>query len=255
MRLLNELSNRTVRVFGLTLSPDKQAGDKLPTSCPCATPACLAVCTGTTGAGSSVEWPAVLQVARKTTLFLRMQPTAFRQQLNAEIEYLRAQCEREHVQLVVVLNVASDIRFESSEYGEIPQKHPDVQFFDVTRDYSRVSLPNYRLIHRLGEDNDRQCRDILTAGGEVCAVFAEPGSGFLGAHWILQRLPRRMNLAGLDITVVDGDQCKHWPPEPKEREGYRWSGDSDTVPQIIGYRFRVNSAKARNAAIDSGIVR
>ena len=81
----------------------------------------------------------------------------------------------------VRLNGTSDIAFEKLKVKDnknIMELFPNIQFYDYTKNPNRMykylnkELPsNYHLTFSRSEDNDKECMDILSKGGNVAIVF------------------------------------------------------------------------------------
>ena len=185
----------------------------------------------------------------RKTLFLQKDRQGFLAQLNAEILAARIREESDGRTLAVRLNAFSDVPYEHKTFGEIPQRHPEVVFYDYTAVLSRRPLPNYALSYSWKGTNGAGCIELLNAGFNVSVCFAERGS-FAGNAALRQRLPKRYRLPGSEhaFEVFDGDtsDLRMLDPGPTNA-GYG---------RICGLRLKAGSTEQRDSAIadDSGFV-
>ena len=235
------------RVCGLSLSPAESAGPQHGNNCPSSSAGCRAVCVGSDAVGLAAVFDSINQSRRQKTIFLKHARNEFIEQLCDELRHEAALAEAEGRQLACRLNTFSDLPWEHPHFGEIPQRFPNVQFYDYTKIVSRVmnvDLPaNYALCLSWSEDplHQARCIEILEAGrGNVSVVFYEPGSGFCGPGALRQRLPRQWRTFG----VYDGDTTDLRFLDP----GHTRTGRS----RICGLRLKAGSEQARLDAIASG---
>lgn len=235
-------------VYSLSLSPADYAGTGK-SNCPGSTAACESACVGGDGIGMAVIWKSVMDARVRKTRYLQNDRQGFLEQLIAEITLARLKEESEGRVLAVRLNAFSDIPWEHKAYGEIPQRHPDVRFYDYTAIMSRRPLPNYALSYSWKGTNAAACIDLLNAGYNVSVCFAERGS-YAGNGALRQRLPKRYRLPGSGhaFEVFDGDSSDLRMLDP----GPTGSG----YGRICGLRLKAGSTEQRNLAIDdpSGFV-
>lgn len=163
------------------LAPFKLAGANI---CPMAEQAgCVAGCLNTAGRGRMSN----VQLARinKTKRYLADR-AAFMAELVADLERFVRYCERKGVKPAVRLNGTSDIQWEVAHpcergvypYHSIFTAFPEVQFYDYTKVYKRVSrtLPfNYRLTLSYSLASPRYAAAVIEAaresGANVAIVF------------------------------------------------------------------------------------
>lgn len=127
---------KPVRMAELSLYPDSII-------CPYSTIAdCLFGCLKSSGRG---RFDNVKRARQAKSEYWHNNRAAFLQQLTAELSRFDKLCKKTGKQGVIRLNVISDIPFE--KYG-IPQKFPDLFFYDYTKNSSRLGKTpaNYKLI-------------------------------------------------------------------------------------------------------------
>lgn len=169
------------------LAPAKISGFEV---CPNRTKGCTAACLYVSGRGAFNS----VQTARiNKTKYFRANNKEFMYNLVKDIESLIRKAKRENMIPCIRLNGTSDLPVENFKFNgkRILELFPDVQFYDYTKSYKRMSqylnggLPsNYQLTFSLSEVNREQAFDILERGGNVAAVFADLDSalrdGFAG---------------------------------------------------------------------------
>lgn len=234
------------RIVSLALAPAYEA--KGISTCPNASNSCRAACVGGENVGLAGVFASIGEARRRKTEYLRTDRAGFVKQLCDEIGEEQRKAETEGQMLACRLNTFSDIPWESSRY-EIPQRFPEVTFYDYSKLYGRAyKLPaNYHLCFSWTEDPEDQafCLTLLLAGFNVSIVFAEPGS-FAGNAALRQNLPKRWTIEGHRFEVYDGDSSDLRIPgiDP----GPSRSGRG----RICGLRLKAGNVAARNAAIESG---
>lgn len=235
-------------VYSVSLSPADYAGTGK-SNCPSSTKSCESACVGGDGIGMASIWKTVMDARIMKTRYLQDDRQGFLAQLNAEIVAARIKEESDGRTLAVRLNAFSDIPWEHKAYGEIPQRHPDVRFYDYTAILSRRPLPNYALSYSWKGTNGDWCIELLNSGFNVSVCFAERGA-YVGNRALRQRLPKRYRLPGSDhyYEVFDGDasDLRMLDPGPT----------SSGFGRICGLRLKSGTTEQRNAAIadDSGFV-
>ena len=172
---------------GLHLSPGRV--------CNRASKGCLSSCLNTSGHGRYQRTQ--LARARKTQLFWNDHDT-FMAQLYKEIEASQRKADRESLTLAVRLNLTSDIPWEC--YG-VPQKYPDVQFYDYTKYNDRHPPSNYHLTFSRSEEekNWGQAKEWLDKGNNVAIVF---GGELPKTYW------------GFPVISGDEDDLRFLDPSP-----------------------------------------
>lgn len=155
----------------LYLAPANESGKEV---CPSRSPGCTEACLFTAGRGSFTN---VREARiRKTKLFWSDRQL-FLKALDDDIEFLKKEAASKKLKPCVRLNGTSDLGWEGfAEY--IFKKHPDVQFYDYTKVFSRMQKflqgkfpPNYHLTFSRSEENNSICDKVLAQGGNVAVVF------------------------------------------------------------------------------------
>jgi hypothetical protein len=209
-------------------APGKNSGYE---TCPNATKACRGACLYASGLAKVEEYAGKNTIKKcrvnRTKLFFEHREF-FMDWLVAEIQAAKAKAERDGMVYSVRLNGTTDIAWETIPVGDaanIFELFPDVQFYDYTKAYDRMSLniSNYHLTFSYtGEgDNVRQSIELLSMGHNVAVVFDTKRG---------QALPT--SLAG--IEVIDADVTDY---RPADKRGV-W----------CGLRFKESANKAGNEA-------
>lgn len=149
----------------LYLAPAKISGYEV---CPRRSAGCTAACLYTAGMGAFSN----VQQARinKTKSFFEDRDN-FMDQLRKDIKALVRKAAKQNMKPAVRLNGTSDI--EWTRFG-IMDEFPDVQFYDYTKVFSRLTQKrpaNYHLTFSKNESNDEECEAALKLGVNVAAVF------------------------------------------------------------------------------------
>jgi len=207
-------------------------------TCPNATDSCRGACLYASGLAKVEEYAGKNTIKKcrvnRTKLFFEHQ-AFFMGWLVDEIKAAQAKADRDGMVYSVRLNGTTDIAWETVEvqgFNNIFEMFPDVQFYDYTKSFARMSLniSNYHLTFSYtGEGaNVEQTMEILFAGGNVAMVF-DTKRGY--------ELPEQY--AGFE--VIDGDVTDYRP--------------ADEVGVIVGLRLKMQaSAKRNQIAIDSEFV-
>lgn len=231
-------------VYSVSLSPADYAGTGK-SNCPSSTASCESACVGGDGVGMAAIWKTVMEARVRKTIFLQEDRPGFLAQLNAEILAARIREESDGRTLAVRLNAFSDIPYEHKTFGEIPQRHPEVVFYDYSALHGRAGkLPgNYAIcFSHKGTSNHASSIDLLERGFNVAVVFAEIGA-FAGNAALRQRLPKRYRLEGSAHAweVYDGDasDLRMLDPGPTKAGNGR----------ICGLRLKAGSTEQRDRAI------
>jgi len=159
----------------LYLASAKQSGFNV---CPSASNQCIEDCLFWSGRGRMKN----TQNARiKKTQHYFLDRKKFMHQLKHEIELFIKRSIKNNVNPCVRLNGTSDISFEIFKYKNglnIFDNFPDLQFYDYTSEYKRMSkymnnkLPkNYHLTFSSKEDNQKHVSSVLKNGFNVSVVF------------------------------------------------------------------------------------
>lgn len=198
-------------------------------TCPDATDACRGACLYASGL-VKVETYAGKNTIKKcrvnrTKLFFENQ-SFFMAWVIAELKAAQAKAKRDGMEYSVRLNGTTDIAWETVDAQDgmnIFELFPDVQFYDYTKAFDRMSLKisNYHLTFSYtGEgDNVRQSLELLAAGKNVAVVFDTKRG---------HKLPT--SLAGID--VIDGDVTDY---RPADKSGC-W----------VGLRLKMQASNKRN---------
>lgn len=192
--------------FILHLAPADLSGFEV---CPMRTKGCTLACLNTAGRGgmlkgvSRLSYEAVqagqqnaIQKARiRKTRYYFQDRAGFMADLVRDIGRAINKATAAGFIPVFRLNGTSDIPWErvpvivnGSEYGNVMQAFPAVQFYDYTKRANRKNIPaNYHLTFSLADGNESQAMQALVAGMNVAAVFRDKAavrhyeaSGFMG---------------------------------------------------------------------------
>lgn len=162
-------SGKGYLTFGLSLSPAHTSGYQ---TCASSSPGCRAACLYTSGHGRT----STVQRCRvaKTIAFFE-QREMFMAMLYEELNKAYKKAQKQDKDCAVRLNIVSDVMWETEG---VPQAFPLIQFYDYTKHYKRMlkytaeKLPtNYHLTFSRSEVNEKQCMEVLYAGGNVTVVF------------------------------------------------------------------------------------
>jgi hypothetical protein len=174
----------------LHLAPADLSGKN---TCPKATAGCKAACLNTAGRGGIFkkgETTNTIQQARirKTKMFFEMRDV-FMFELVREIRNAIKLAAKKDLIPVFRLNGTSDIswekyavRREGTQYNNIFEAFPEVQFYDYTKILGRkVShIPNYHLTFSKADGNDMDVRLAASNGMNIAAVFKELPEKYIG---------------------------------------------------------------------------
>ncbi len=183
------------------LSPATEAGLNM---CPMATPGCSTACLGHSSGRLALDSAKRARMAK--TLWFRLYPASFLARLDVEIVKHARRAERMGKVAAIRMNGSSDIRWE--KHG-VPQRHPNVRFYDYTKLPARTRRTrpdNYHLTYSLSEDARSMglATEWLDAGGNVAIVVAGPlGTRGGAAKRAAQAILDGGTLHG--YPVIDGD--------------------------------------------------
>jgi hypothetical protein len=179
------------KTWGLALAPARESGYQL---CSSSSPGCRRVCLHHQGHARLDPAIAVCRVAK--TVAWKEHPDLFRAQLVHELALIRRRAEARGFLVAVRLNLTSDARWEK-ECSELFETFPEFRYYDYTKHHARMMRflagdfpPNYHLTYSRSEDNEADCREVLSAGGNVAVVFRD------------RNFPARY----LGAPVIDGDE-------------------------------------------------
>jgi len=161
----------------LYLAPAKISGYEV---CPRRSAGCTDACLYTAGMGAF----STVQQARvnKTKLFFE-DIVYFMDQLRKDIRALVRKAAKQIMKPAIRLNGTSDIEWTRTG---IMDEFPDVQFYDYTKVFSRLTQDrpaNYHLTFSKNESNDKECEAALKLGVNVAAVFNTKKGERLPKSW------------------------------------------------------------------------
>ena len=177
MKLRLSEKNGTM-TYGIYLAPANMSGYEV---CPCSK-WCRAFCLNASGQAKLdiLSGKNIIQAARirKTRLFFEDREL-FMRILVHEIRRWKNHAEMKKMHFAVRLNCTSDISPEDFVLNgkNILEIFPDVQFYDYTKVFTRISLlgkyENYDLTYSYSGHNQNLCKKFLARGGKVAVVFAD----------------------------------------------------------------------------------
>jgi len=195
--------------------------------CSHASPGCVKSCLFGSGLGGI--YTGVMQGRQNKTEYFLADRKKFLLQLDTEITKISKKSEGKVIP-VIRLNGTSDIRYEKFKVREgknIFELHPNVQFYDYTKNYLRFNdtLPaNYHLTFSLSENNMDKAMELLNKGHNVAMVFDKVPTEYKG------------------FNVINGDN-----------DDLRFKDDKNV---IVGLRYKNMTGKGANNALgfESGFV-
>ena len=182
-------------------------------TCAAATEGCIRACLHMNG--NPAYLPAKESARRVRTRAYYAEREAFMMTLVAEVAALARKAAREGFQPGIRLNGTSDVPFErvpvtvnGRAFSNIMEAFPGVEFYDYTKVAKRAvafgegRLPeNYHMTFSRSGLNDSDVERVLTAGGNVAAVFTpEVADRILKAGLI------RLTRNGPAVPAVNGDE-------------------------------------------------
>jgi hypothetical protein len=213
----------------LHLTPWKGAGalnlngrDITLNTCAAATEGCIRACLHLNG--NPVYKPGKESARRIRTRAYYAERAAFMVALAGEVAALERKALAEGVQPGIRLNGTSDLPFErvpvtvaGVTFRNLMQAFPGVEFYDYTKVSKRAvafgegALPgNYHITFSRSGLNDTEVESVLTAGGNVAAVFTpEVADRILSAGVV------RLTRGGVAVPAVDGDDHDFRPVDGK----------------------------------------
>jgi hypothetical protein len=135
----------------------------------------------------------------RKTRELKLDPRGFVDRLARDVEALVRKCGRDGMIPAVRLNGTSDLpwhRLRGSDGLTLPERFPDVTFYDYTKDPRRPAetLPaNYSVTFSFSGENLADALFTLETGGNVAVVFATAKGRALPESWN-------------GFPVIDGDE-------------------------------------------------
>lgn len=181
----------------LHLAPANLSGYEV---CQGASDGCRNACLHYAGNPAYFNAKTKARIARTKLMFEKR--TDFMDQLAKEIKAHEKRMKKLGLATAVRLNGTSDVVWERRKVGgfaNLMEMFPDIQFYDYTKLYRPVDVPNYHLTFSLSENNIDQARKAADAGWNIAAVF----SGKL--------LPDSY----MDMPVINGDETDYRPSDPK----------------------------------------
>ena len=183
----------------LYLAPANEASSKI-NVCPYASKGCKAVCLYTAGRG---KMDSVVKARVAKTLRFLENPKEFVELLAIDIQKIINKAAKVDMTPAIRLNGTSDLPWEKlgGKLGvALMNRFPSVAFYDYTKNpnraiaYAEGKMPdNYHLTFSKSECNDSDVNKVISAGGNVAAVFSTKKA---------DELP--VSYKGRD--VVDGDK-------------------------------------------------
>ena len=160
------------RTAVLHLAPSKLSSRNV---CPSASPECIKACLNTAGRGQMNN---VQQARLRKTEFFHKNRSGFLWQLSQEIQLLKGRAKKAGHKFAIRLNGTSDLsweRFRHIDGQTLMQVHPDVQFYDYTKVYNRLTrdIKNYYMIFSYSGTNKLYCMEALHRGYNVAVVFGQ----------------------------------------------------------------------------------
>lgn len=203
MKLLSTQNYKTIKgeKYGiltgiLYLAPAKLSGFEV---CPKRSAGCTESCLYSAGMGAFSN----VQKARiQKTLFYFGDRPRFLELIKDDIKKLQKQAKRDGQKLAIRLNGTSDLNWMQHD---IFSSFPDVQFYDYTKVFNRLSkeIPsNYHLTFSKSENNEKECIQALKLGFNVAIVFNTKKGEILPASWY-------------GFPVYDGDESDTRFLDPK----------------------------------------
>lgn len=185
----SDLSGKGYLTVGLSLSPAKESGYEM---CASRSDGCTKACLFTAGHGA---FSTVKNARIAKTIFFKENEYGFMLKIHWELVKHWKRARNKGLLLACRLNIVSDVMWE--KYFDMDRDFPNVQFYDYTKHHKRMlnylkgNLPkNYHLTFSRSENNDSQCLDVLSKGGNVTVVFDKEG------------LPSKWN----GYNVINGDE-------------------------------------------------
>lgn len=178
------------------LTPSNLSGYDI---CPSASEGCRKACLFTSGRGSmgSVQKARL----RKTLMFFEEQEK-FLITLQNDLNLFQSYCKDNGIKPYTRLNGTSDIDYTTLKVKDgktIFELFPDIQFYDYTKDFSRVSsFSNYYLLYSRSENNElKDIKSLVKNKQNVAVVF--------------DVVPDKWN----GMRVIDGDEDDLRPEDPR----------------------------------------
>ena len=170
----------------LHLAPAGVAG--LQNVCLYSSPDCRAICLYYAGRGGILESGCnlnnIMRVRIARTRSFLLDKDYFLRELDLDIITGKSIAKKKGLKFCCRLNGTSDIAFENYSFTDywgnhqhsIVHKHKDVQFYDHTKNYNRISenfIHNLYLLYSYSGYNEHLCKKLLTKGINVAVVFKD----------------------------------------------------------------------------------
>jgi len=210
----------------LYMSPFK-SNSKGANVCSHASEGCAKSCL--VGSGFGGMFTSVFEGRKNKTEYFLADRAKFLLQIDQEITKVVKKHEGKEI-VTIRLNGTSDIRYEKFKVRDnktIFELHPNVQFYDYTKNYLRFDSPlpkNYHLTFSRSETNGDKAMEILSKGHNVAMVFDKVPSEYKG------------------YKVINGD-----------KDDLRFKDDKNV---IVGLKYKKMTGKGANNAegLESGFV-
>lgn len=196
----------------LSLAPAWESGFNL---CASSSKGCRTGCLFTSG-HAAISPRKILPARIAKSRMLRIYKDEFINQLRIELDSHIRKAKKNGLIPTTRLNTISDVMWER-EFPALFTDYPDILYYDYTKHRARMmrylkgELPaNLHLTFSRSETNERDCLEILRAGGNVTVVF-----NVKYFRDKLQPLPKTWN----GYTVIDGDLTDARFLDPKARKG------------------------------------
>lgn len=218
-----------------SLSPHKSAG--IGNVCPHAG-GCVKTCLDMTGKGASKgDMYKMIHVARiaRTIAWYKARDWFLSTQ-SSELAKWEAKASAQGKRLCYRGNMLSDVKWE--QYG-VPQAHPNIAFYDYSRDPRRIGwiLPNYYVtFSRDSHKDDAVCIELLKAGKNVAICFDDGYTS--GARNLHGNGPKAMPKEWNGFEVINGDTTDR-----------RWE---DKPGCVVGLILKAPTLEFRKKALESG---
>lgn len=245
----SEGNQNAYRVYSVSLSPADYAGTGK-SNCSHSVPNCVRACVGSPAVGMARVFGSIMAARVQKTLYLQKNRPAFLAQLSRELAKTEARDKADGYATCVRLNTFSEIRYESAQYGNIPERHPGIVFYDYCADLRRLDavreIKNYHLTGSYkGQHNAEACFRALQSGHNVAYVFAQFGP-FTGAQAIGQKIPKRWKIGDDWYQCIDGDETDFRFLDKRETRSGRG--------RIVALRLKSGDLAGRAEAMASDFV-
>lgn len=218
--------------YCIYLAPANESGYNV---CAYSTPECRLGCLATSGRAKVELLSNISRIhdarVRKSRLFFENRDL-FMSILHLEMLHYQRKAQKDNYGFSVRLNGTSDIDWANVYYGEenknVFQYFPDVQFYDYTKDPSKVinTVPNYHLTFSYSGRNENVALVLLKKGFNIAVVFDVKKK---------QALPKTFK----GYEVIDGDLSDF---RPEDKKGV-----------VLGLRFKSIADKSAELQIRNSV--